>query len=336
MSSSDINLSGRKILVVCPKFFGYETRVVNQLRARGALVEFADERPGNSPLDKVLIRIQSRLIRPKIRRHYASILERYKDSAFDDILFISPECCNEPILDAFRASYPRTRLLLYMWDSLKNKGHHDPAGFLAKFDRTLSFDREDCRNYDIPLRPLFFSEAVPEALETPNEYAFSFVGTIHSDRYRVLRAMCEAADGLGLTYFVYPYLPSRLHYWLYRWVKPEFKGKRKSDFKFAPLAYSEVMRVMRSSVAIIDVEHPMQRGLTMRTFEVLGAVKKLATTNRDIANYPFYDPARIMVIDRQAPHLDARFFRLAAEPLEESFVSEFSLNGWIDSIFRLN
>lgn len=328
-----LDLSGRSILVISPRYFGYEQRIVAHLAGRGAAAEWLDERPGNSTAAKALTRLSPRLMAPAAELHYARALARLEGRYFDDVLFINPESSSPRVVRRFRARFPGSRLLLYMWDSFDNKPRSDPAAFIRLFDRALTFDPEDAARYGITFRPLFYSDDSARTRASAAELAFSFVGTIHSDRYRILRALCREADRARLPYFVYPFLQSRLMYWLYRLAKPEFRGTTPSTFRFDALPYAEVMQVMQSSNAIIDVEHPRQRGLTMRTLEVLGSGKKLVTTNAHVRSYPFFSEDRILVVDRDALKIDPDFFRTPAPPVPAGYAEEYSLTRWVDAIF---
>ena len=55
---------------------------------------------------------------------------------------------------------------------------------------------------------------------------------------------------------------------------------------------------LKQSKTVVDIQHPKQSGLTMRTIEMLGANKKMITTNADIQNYDFYHPNNICIVDR--------------------------------------
>jgi hypothetical protein len=322
------------MLVVSPRFFGYEQRIVAHLQGRGAVAEWIDERPGNSALAKGLTRLSPAAMSPVAERHYERLLDERQGRRLTDILFISPESCTPRVVRRFRERFPGSRLLLYMWDSFENKGRTDPPGFIRLFDRALSFDPVDADRFGIPFRPLFYSDETGNRSASPSEFALSFIGTIHSDRYRILQALCRQADEAGLPYFVYPFLQSRLVYWLYRSTRREFLGTRPDDFHFEPLPYAEVLRVTDASTAIIDVEHPRQRGLTMRTLEVLGSGKKLVTTNALVKDYPFFSEDRICVVERRDPVVDPDFYRTPAPPLPAAFRAEYGLTGWIDAIFR--
>ncbi|MFH4210110.1 lipopolysaccharide biosynthesis protein, partial [Acinetobacter baumannii] len=60
----------------------------------------------------------------------------------------------------------------------------------------------------------------------------------------------------------------------------------------------EIIKLYAKSNVILDISHPGQSGLTMRTFEAIGAGKKLITTNLNIKEYPFYNSDNIFIISR--------------------------------------
>lgn len=333
MSPADLepDLRGRKILLICARFFGYEQQIAEHLRRRGAQVAYVDERPGNSTLAKALIRLRVPILRPWIRRYYRRRIAGVGRWGFDDILVISPECCDPSVIRRLRASFPAARIVLYMWDSCRNKLWGEAGRYLRLFDRSFTFDDLDARTYGMEFLPLFFSRGPAPAPRGEPRYAFSFVGTIHSDRFRVLRALCEQADRLGLRYFVHFYLPSRWLFFWYKLTKPEFRGMGIKGFRFRPLVYAKVQEVVAASAALVDVEHPGQRGLTMRTMEVLGSGRKLMTTNGNIRRYRFFDPDRILVLDRLRPQLDPAFFQAAGEGAGAAMAG-YTLQAWVDAL----
>ena len=87
------------------------------------------------------------------------------------------------------------------------------------------------------------------------------------------------------------------------------------------------MDVVRSSRAVLDIQHFKQTGLTMRTLETLGAGKKLITTNPDVKEYDFYDEGRVMTIDRANPAaaLNLEFFREDDSQVPEAVIDGYSI-----------
>ena len=70
----------------------------------------------------------------------------------------------------------------------------------------------------------------------------------------------------------------------------------------------QVTDYIGNSRVVLDLPHPMQTGLTMRTIEAIGSKKKLITTNVDIVNYDFYNPKNILLIERENINFDKSFF----------------------------
>ena len=73
----------------------------------------------------------------------------------------------------------------------------------------------------------------------------------------------------------------------------------------------------------------------MRTFESLGAGRKLITTNPEIRKYPFYNQDNICVIDRKNIVLNTNFFKTEFIPLEKSLLESMSLKGMLEEILGL-
>jgi hypothetical protein len=118
--TAGVDLAGRQILLVTPRFFGYHERILAHLAGRGATAEWIDERPGNSPIAKALVRISPRRMAPYAERYYARALEALADRRYDDVLFVSPEAATPQVIRSVRSRFPDARLLLYMWDSFEN------------------------------------------------------------------------------------------------------------------------------------------------------------------------------------------------------------------------
>lgn len=335
MEKAEISLSGRKILLISPRFFGYEEKITEHLRAQGAEVVHVDERPGTSFFIKALARLHTPLIRPIARRYFREQMARFGSTVFDDILVISPESFGPGEIRMVRDLQPGARLILYMWDSLANKGWRGnrAVDYVAHYDRSFSFDDHDSDVYGMTLRPLFYAGTAPTQPAEDPGFAFTFVGTIHSDRYRVLKSLRRCAEERDLEFLIYPYLPSQAHFWLFWLFKPEFWGTPKSAFQFAPMPYDQVLSVFQASQCIVDIEHPGQRGLTMRTLEVLGAGKHLITTNPNIRNYAFYRPDRVTVIDRRRVELPDPL--PVPAPMPEMEKRSLSLAGWCEEIFSI-
>ena len=91
--------------------------------------------------------------------------------------------------------------------------------------------------------------------------------------------------------------------------------------------------IFLNSKIILDIEHPNQKGLTMRTFESLGAGKKLITTNATVKEMDFYNANNIVVIDRDHPAIPMSFFKENYVKVDASTYARYSLRSWVTEIF---
>jgi hypothetical protein len=71
----------------------------------------------------------------------------------------------------------------------------------------------------------------------------------------------------------------------------------------------------------------------MRTIEVLGANRKLITTNTSISKYDFYNQNNILVVDRYNPKIPEVFFKLPNKELPSEIYSKYSIKDWIKDVF---
>lgn len=328
--------SNKRILLFAPRFFGYENEIKRRLGELGASIDFYDQRPSNSVLAKTLIRINKRFLARKINQYYTDIIARLKDTKYDFVLFISPEAITSDAFKNLKKVHSESRFILYMWDSLRNK-KSNIEDLLPLFDDRFSFDKRDCEasGSQVSYRPLFFlNEYAAMSQAKSRKFDLLFIGTIHSDRHKILmqcKAFCNANK---LSYFYYMFLPTRLLYYYRSIGDSSIRGAGSRAFQYQPLSKASVLELMEQSKVVLDIEHPKQSGLTIRTIEVLGAKRKLITTNADVKNYDFYHPQNICVIDRNNLKLDPQFFETPVVDVPEDVYWKYSIDGWLGDIFR--
>lgn len=317
-------LTGKKILFFSQYFFGYEKKIAEKMQEYGAEVSLYDEMSVNTPFERAILKVSPRIFKGKTEKYYRDIISKEKDISFDFVLFIDCEMPTKHILQECRKAFPSAKFCLYMWDSIKNlKGVKEKFEF---FDYISSFDREDSQREHLVFRPLFFSDVYRVCDDKNNyKYELSFIGTIHSDRYAIIKKIMETTDN----FFIYPYLQSKFIYYFYRMTKKEFRGTNIRDFKFEKIDSKTIADIVRESRVILDIQHPKQTGLTMRTLEMLGMKKKFVTTNEDIRNYEFYNQNNICVIDRVNPAVPDAFYKSDYRDVSKDIYENYSIGKWL-------
>lgn len=327
-------LKDKSVLFISPSFFGYERSIKSYLTDSGAKVYFFDDRPSNTFLIKGLIRLSKGCVSYYINKYYDAIYTSIKNLKFDYFFVLNSEAMPLWFLEKLRKGKSSTKFILYMWDSFRNRKNAND--YLNYFDAVYSFDKTDCERIPkLTFLPLFYLEEYSALSEKKNYvYDYCFIGTAHSDRYALIKKIKNQLDDEnGISSYWYLYLQSKKLFIWQKLTNKHFKSAQLSEFQYKPLSKEAVLDVISKSKIIIDIQHPRQTGLTMRTIEALGACRKLITTNTDIVKYDFYNPNNICVIDRWNPKFDKSFFNEPFQPIKKEIYERYSLTGWIKTMF---
>jgi len=325
-------LDGKRVLLVAPRFFGYEREIRSEIERRGAVVDWLPDRPFDTPLMTALTRHKPQWVLPSADRLYERLLLRTGATHYDTILVVNGQTLSHKMLRTLRTSFPSARVVLYMWDSIDNR--RGVVDNLPLFDTTFSFDPLSAHSHGMRLRPLFFSKGFEQPPSDDFDYHLSFVGTAHTDRYAVISRL-RTSMLPELRGYWYLYLQAPWVYHAYRVSNPSMRQAHQDEFQFAPLNKTTLQSVFSRSLAIVDIEHPRQRGLTMRTFETMGSHKKLITTNAQIRDYDFFNEENICVIDRAAPNIPNAFLESPFVPISPELYRRYSIEGWVDEVLDL-
>ena len=276
----ELFLSGKKILLLYARFFGYDVIVKEKLESLGAHVDLYDARANINSFEKAIRKINTRYYYRKQRLFHEGIQKSNKTKEYDFIF--SNDVLDEEILKQYRKTFPSAIMILYIDDSVKNmKGVENTFKY---FDRVFTFDKKDSETYHISFRPLFFSDVFMDenCIEGEIDYDISFVGTCHSDRLSIINLIQRKYS--NYKYFFFCFMQSWFMYYYHYLLEKEYRNVDKSFFRFKPISISDVAAIMHRSKCILDIQHPNQTGLTMRTIETIGAKKKIITTNPDMVH----------------------------------------------------
>ena len=323
-------LQGKRILFFSAHLFGYQNDIRLAMESVGAIVDYYDERPANNFLVKGVIRINRNLLAGYINHYYNKIIKETLQKEYDYVFFIKGESISASRLKQF---HPEANFIIYHWDSIANNSN--AQNLLPYFDRVFSFDKIDCERLGLHFLPLFYT---PDYANIPYydkeiKYDMLFVGTTHSDRYKLVKRIEEQIikmGGLCLTWF---YFPSKILYYKMKIQNSYLRQIPVHTFHFKPMSKELLLQLYAGSRIIIDVQHPKQTGLTMRCIETLGAKRKLITTNYYITEYDFYNPDNILVVDRNLPYVPEKFLNEPYRDTPKEIYESYSIKNWLSSIF---
>ena len=206
---------------------------------------------------------------------------------------------------------------------------------LTIFDSVATFDSVDAKRYNWSYRPLFGNNIFSrKSIEASLQFDWCFIGTIHSDRHRVIHRL-RRRYGQQMRSFVFCYFQSPLILFLRRFLDWTLMLAPKGTLSTKPMAATKVSKVILSSRAVLDIEHPLQRGLTMRTIETLMMGKKLITTNRNVLASNLYDSSRVFVITRDNPEIPLTFLDKPFVAISNTLRDYYSCRGWLLELLEL-
>jgi len=328
--SQEHYLKNRKILFFAPAFFNYEYIIKEKMEHAGAAVYFYDARSVSKAWERAILKVSPLFFLRKSDNYFGKIISKHKHENFDYIFIVKCDMFSKKILKRLKTTFPKAKLCLHIWDSIKNI-----PNILNKvdlFNFASSFDRNDClKNNKFAFRPLFYADEFNKSIVMHKEYSYdvSFCGTIHSDRYGIIKKIIKQCNNFGFSFYNFCFLQSKFIYYFYKLINPDFWNSTLEDFSFDKKTQKEISEISDSSRIILDIQHPNQTGLTMRTIEMIGLKKKIITTNTDIVNYDFYRSENICVIDRKNPVIDTNFLNTEYLELPKEIYEKYSLDNWI-------
>ena len=331
---SERDIKGKRILFFGLETMGYEKKILAKMQELGSVVDYHSERPVSSQFGKAIVKIAPTILDKKTEKYYHDILESHKGTKYDIVFIMKCDTPTVSVLKEIRDYFPEAELRLHMWDSLVNIPNIDKK--LELFDRITSFDRKDCEKHpEFGFRPLFYLDSFTEDSQEKIRFDVSFCGTIHSDRYTVLENIRKQCEDNGMKFYGYYYMQSKLAYWYLKLRDKRFRHVPMKKLRFQTIGADKVNRIFNASRAIVDIQHPSQTGLTMRTIETLGAKKKLITTNSDIKNYDFYNENNVCVIDRENPTVSEEFLRTPYQEVDDAVYKKYSLRQWVLDVLTM-
>ena len=323
-----------RVLIVSPRFFGYEEDIASEFRRQGFEVELIDERPSNSSAMKALMRVRPALAARSVQRHFEEVARRDL-GGYRLVLVIKGEVVPAWFLERVRSGSPDAVFAFYTFDSVSNSARF--VSLLHLFDHLFSF-QPDAASVDkrFQLKHLFYAPDFRPLGVPDRQYEAAFIGTLHSGRYRFAKRLL---GGFART-FTHFYVQAKWYFMLKRLTDPRFREVDTDDVRFDKLDRARVADVFRNSLAVLDMQHERQAGLTMRTFEVLASGAYLVTTNEFIRHTPLFDSGRVIVTavepsEEDAAALAERIRSLPVPTDAPDGFERYSLEAWVAELANL-
>ena len=314
-----------KILFLCPNYFGIyktiEKGIREQFNCELTSIIFEDYLYKNK-WEKVVNFSSKTFLRKNLKKKWASnerIKKIKKSDYFDYIFMICPDFLINKDLEYITSKTQNP--IVYFWDSFDNIPRYERT--LPFFKNKYSFERKDVLKYDLTFLTNFYYNTGDTK---STEIDLFFIGT-YDFRFSVIMKILNSVKLKNKTSKIIILCDN--HKIIDQNKDTDIIFIRKS------IPVNETEKLFSNSKIILDVQKDIQQGLTFRVFEAMGFRKKLITTNTDIVNYDFYNPNNIFVWTEDSTEIPDAFFETDYEELPEALFKKYSIENWLNTIFKI-
>lgn len=266
----------------------------------------------------------------KFNIKFFRFLNKKTDKNYDFVLVIKGTYITKDIMRLLKKNYSSAKFILYQWDDIERVDSF--FNICSYFDQIYSFDLRDVKKHNLKHLPLFYINSCSE--KEDKIYDLSMIAGLSEERENILNQIIEQGKDLLKNNFLYLYKGDT-----FSRVRSIIKNngmKEPRYYKYKLLPLKKNLEIVNKSRILLDVQRPSQSGLTMRTFEAVGANCKLITTNFEVRKYDFYNPENILVIDRKNPMIDIDFIKKPYKSLPQKIYEKYTLENWVKTLLDVS
>lgn len=262
--------------------------------------------------------------------------EEEYEKVYDYLFVINGTFVHPVLFSILKSRNPNIRCINYLVDSTRV---YRFDRLFHYYDKVLTFDREDALRFKLSLYPIYW---IPEEkVECPsNTFDIFAMGGFKYDRYLVYQKVKRISNQYGLNSFIKIYLPPSKGIWhifkskLHNLINLGTINLDAEIVTETPLPPEVFRKFISSSHIIVDTILEKQVGLTSRLLWAVGMGKKVITTNKDIVNYPFYNPSRFFVLTDTNSDIPSSFIKdvYVETESERTIIDEYRIDNWINNI----
>lgn len=370
MDNCGINktLTGKRVLLFSPLFYGYSTVVKEAFKHTGAIVDcfefaytFLNYRNKWDTTIRRCISKEYRYNFSKNTKYLSNIKHFCLGNSYDILFVIQIYPFDSNFILNLRDNNPSIKTYIYFWDSFEV---YNLIHVAENFDVVCSFNWKDVqtikahlnnceKNKLVKYLPNFYISDENTKKTNNGCYDIAFIGTVNIDtleRCQFIKQVdgwCRTNDIKSFLYLRYlPSLKFRLsvknilRYCIDGRYRKYVNGLNKilsddtvSFMNVKPLSLEQVSKIENSSNCILDIAHINRQGYTINSITAVAKGKKLITTNTYIKNEPFFNSNNICVVDVFNPLFDKTFFM---KPVCSIDISCLEVNNWIFMILNDN
>jgi len=299
-----------KTLILNSGFFAGENYYVSRLMERGVPVAHS-LRPQPHLLARAARRLHFRAGLP-MKSVWFEPWDDLVDEA--DLVLVSASNLSVPATLYIRSRWPGKRIVAWYWNP--SGPGTDPGILPPDVCESWSFDRGDCKKFGLSYNTTYSFRDIAD-FRSEDDTDFLFVGT-NKGRARFLSLLAEELREHGFSFRFRVNGLSRAEISSYPLLEP-----------IDPIPYEEILRLTGQARAVVELPQAGQTGLSLRPIEAFMMGKKILSFSDAISSEVFYDPSRVLILDRPDIGRIDEFMRTESLPAGQEALDHYDFDQWI-------
>lgn len=313
-----------KITIIAPNSFGYIDFLIDALKSKDEVdvtyINFSEFiYTYTSTFDKVKNAITKIIFKKNKKETYVSncILKSLLEKETQDfIVVIRPDKLEKSTL--FELKKRTKHFYAFYFDAISN--FPKKVGLIPLFEKVFSYEKDDVKTYKLEFITNYIYDFECSLDENLEHKIFNI--SSYDERFTQLRELANYLKNHAINYNIIVRKERIIADELVS-IVPEY------------LPLEEVKRLLLKSEILLDIQKSNQKGLSFRVFEALGYEKKLITTNKYVAEYDFYSPHNILIIDPENIQIPESFLEATYKTIPTAILYPYTLEGWIKKVFGI-
>ena len=220
-------------------------------------------------LKRILRKIHFKFIR---NYQYIWYEEWFKRNDVYENIVLFDSILNIKIVEDIRKKFPKSRIIFWYWNSIDNIEQIKSIKWLKEKEIEIwSFDKKDCKEFNLNYNTQFYFEDKDTVDKLQIQNRVYFIGL---DKGRI--EMIKKIANLFLKYNIE---------FLFEILKDNKKKYSIEESKYLikhMRSYKKVLKYVKESKGILEINSKNQSGLTLRAMESLFYSKKLISNNKEL------------------------------------------------------
>ena len=313
----------KKILLLSPDFYSYWRIIKNGIEKEGYFVDTIIY--PHSFFYKLcgLYTLTKKVVSNYDERFYRKKICQLRENVYEKVIIIKSSVLPVSVLYDLKNTFSKSTFISYIWDDLrldKNEITH-----FSFFDKIFSFSIDDCEQYQLQYRPMFYNNLIGYPICKKNIDLF-YIGSYRYSRFTFLKKILNSNKystfrlKFILRASVFLFLLKTEHY---RYIRL---------FTMRPVPYTKMLEYMLRTKCAVELETSGQTGLTTRPIECIATRTKIITTNQNIKKYSLYNPNNVLVVDINNPEISKEWINSPYKDLPEEIRDYYTLTRFVKDI----